>query len=263
MASPLSKVSAAFKRGEPHAAYYIYGSEDVLKDDAIRYILELALDPSMRDFNLDKVSAGTLDPEAVEALCTTLPMMAARRVVIIRDVEQWKRRTRGRSAVLRYLEHPSPETVLILVQGAGEEKPDKDLLKRAEPIACAMENGADARRWLDRKAAERGLAFEDGAVDHLMTVTGTSLSAMNIELEKLASLPAGTAITVKQVEDLVGVRHGETPLDWRAAVLEDDPARALQLLPNVLSQSGVSGVRLVSLVGTTFIGVGIVRAAYP
>ena len=262
MASALSKVSAAFKRGQPHAAYYIYGPEDVLKDDAIRYILDLALDPTMRDFNLDQVSAGTLDPEAVEALCTTVPMMAERRVVIIRDVEQWKRRTRGRSAVIRYLEHPSPETVLILVQGAGEEKPDKDLLKHAEPIACAMESGADVRRWVDRKAAERGLTFEDGAVDHLVKVTGTSLSAISIELEKLASLPAGVAITVRQVEELVGVRHGETPSDWRAAILDDDPANALKLLPNVLSQSGVSGVRLVSLLGTTLIGVGIVRAAY-
>jgi DNA polymerase-3 subunit delta len=262
MASALRKVAAAFKRGAPHAAYYIYGPEDVLKDDAIRYILDLALEPAMRDFNLDQVSAGTLDPEAVEALCTTLPMMAARRVVIIRDVEQWKRRTRGRSAVLRYLEHPSPETVLILVQGAADEKPDKELLKRAEPISCAMESGTDARRWLDRKAAERGLTFEDGAVDHLVRVTGTSLSAISIELEKLASLPPGVAVTVKQVEALVGVRHGETPLDWRAAILDDDPARALELLPQVLSQSGVSGVRLISLLGTTFIGVGIVRAAY-
>ncbi len=262
MASALSKVAAAFKRGQPHAAYYIYGPEDVLKDDAIRYILDLALEPAMRDFNLDQVSAGTLDPEAVEALCTTVPMMAARRVVIIREVEQWKRRTRGRSAVLHYLEHPSPETVLMLVQGAGEDKPDKDLLKHAEPIACAMESGADVRRWLDRKASERGLTFEDGAVDHLMKVTGTSLSAISIELEKLASLPPGVAITVKQVEDLVGVRHGETALDWRSAVLDDDPARALSLLPNVLSQSGVSGVRLVSMLGTTLIGVGIVRAAH-
>ena len=262
MASALKKVAAAFKRGEPHAAYYIYGPEDVLKDDAIRYILDLALDPAMRDFNLDQVSAGTLDPEAVEALCTTLPMMAERRVVIIRDVEQWKRRTRGRSAVLRYIEHPSPETVLILVQGPGEEKPDKDLLKHAEPIACAMESGADVRRWVERRASDRGLTFEDGAVDHLLKVTTGNLSAINTELEKLASLPAGTAITVKQVEDLVGVRHGETPQDWRAAILEDDPAKALELLPMVLSQSGVSGVRLVSLVGTTLIGVGIVRAAY-
>lgn len=262
MASPLSKVSAAFKRGQPHAAYYIHGPEDVLKDDAIRYILDLALEPAMRDFNLDQVSAGTLDPEAVEALCTTVPMMAARRVVIIRDVEQWKRRTRGRSAVLRYLEHPAPETVLILVQGAGEDKPDKDLLKHAEAIECAMESASDARRWLDRKAAERGLTFEDGAVGHLVKVTGTSLSAISIELEKLASLPAGAAITVKQVEDLVGVRHGETALDWRNNILEDRTAKALELLPIVLGQSGVSGVRLVSLLGTTLIGVGITRAAH-
>jgi DNA polymerase III delta subunit len=67
---------------------------------------------------------------------------------------------------------------------------------------------------------------------------------------------------VKQVEDLVGVRHGETALDWRSAVLDDDAATALSLLPIVLSQSGVSGVRLVSLLGTTLIGVGITRSAY-
>src|SRR5574338_947640 len=137
MASALSKVAAAFKRGQPHAAYYIYGPEDVLKDDAIRYILDLALEPAMRDFNLDQVSAATLDPEAVEALCTTVPMMADRRLVIIRDVEQWKRRTRSRSAVIRYLEHPSPTTVLLLVQGSGEENPDKELLKHAAPLECA------------------------------------------------------------------------------------------------------------------------------
>ncbi len=258
----LKQMAAALKRGTPAPAYYFYGPEDALKDDAIRYILDQMLEPATRDFNLDQVSAASLDPEAVEALCNTVPMMADRRVVIIRDVEQWKRRTRGRTAVVHYLERPSPETILLLVQGAADDKPDKELQKHAAAVECAIASPSDARRWFDRRVAERGLSFASEAAEHLLAATGQSLSAIGIELEKLASLPAGIDITVEQVADLVGVRHGETPFDWRDAVLDDDPARALALLPRVLDQSGVNGVRLVTLLGTTLVGVGVVRGEY-
>jgi DNA polymerase-3 subunit delta len=259
--SDLKKLAAAFKRGTPEPAWYLYGPEDTLKDDAVRFILDQCLDPGVRDFNLDQVSAATLEPEAIEALCTTLPMLAERRVVVIRDVEQWKRRTRGRSAVVRYLAKPAPETVLVLVQGAGEAEPDKELVRHAAAVECVL-SGREIEKWLDRRLADRGLDLAPAARDLLLVATQSSPSAMNIELEKLAALPAGITITEEQVGDLVGVRHGETPLDWRDAVLGDDAAEALKLLPLVLAQSGVSGVRLIALLGTSLIGAGIARAAW-
>src|ERR1051326_2311063 len=53
-------------------------------------------------------------------------MMADRRVVIIREVEAWNKRARGKAALLHYLEKPAPETVVVLVQGAAprdDERP--------------------------------------------------------------------------------------------------------------------------------------------
>ena len=41
-------------------------------------------------------------------------------VVVLRDVEGLKRKPKARAVLLKYLERPSPETVLILVQSAGE-----------------------------------------------------------------------------------------------------------------------------------------------
>ena len=61
-------------------------------------------------------------------------------------------------------------------------------------------------------------------------------------------------MTRELIGDLVGVRHGETVADWRDAVLDDDTARATALIEPVLSQSGVSGVKLVTLLGTTLVG---------
>ena len=38
------------KKGEILPAYYFHGDEDLLKDDAIRQVLEAAVDPSSRDY---------------------------------------------------------------------------------------------------------------------------------------------------------------------------------------------------------------------
>ena len=61
---------------------------------------------------------------------------------------------------------------------------------------------------------------------------------------------------------MVGVRHGETPYDWRNAVMNGDTATALRLTPVVLSQTGVSSVRLAQLLGTALVATAATRAHY-
>lgn len=250
------------KRGEIALAYYVHGPEDLLKDELVRGLLEHVLDPGLRDFNLDQRSAGQLDPEEIYTLCRTPPMMAERRVVVLRDVEAWKRKTRSRSAALEYLGKPSPETVLVLVQGAGDLKEDKDLARLAVTIACEPLPPDRAVRWTVRRAKRLGVTVEPDAAEHLVRAVGTDLGALASELEKLASAAGGSAVTAGRVAELVGVRHGETMYDWRDAVLDGDPGRAARLLGPVLGQAGVSGVKLLTVLGTTLVALGAVRAAY-
>src|ERR1041385_2743555 len=141
--------SRLVRSGEIPPAVYLYGEEDVLKDEAVRAIVDRVVDPGLRDFNYDQRSAGQLDPEAVETLCNTLPMMAERRLVVIREVEAWTRRAHGKAAMLRYLEKPAPKTVVVLVQGAARRGGDRD---RDEPgpgpsrLARTAEGGPLATR---------------------------------------------------------------------------------------------------------------------
>jgi DNA polymerase-3 subunit delta len=249
-------------KGELAPVYYLHGPEDILKDEAVQAILDRALDPGLRDFNLDQRSAGQLDPEAIFTLCTTLPMMADRRAVVLRDVEGWKRKPKARAAFLTYLERPAAETVVILVQGAAEEEADKDLVRRAFAVECEPLPPERARRWLLRRAARLGVALEDAAADHLLAATGGELGGVAAELEKLRALPSEPPLTAEQVGALVGVRHGETVYDWRDAVLEGAAGKAARMLGPLLDQSGVTGVRLVSLLGTSLVGVGLARSHY-
>jgi DNA polymerase-3 subunit delta len=252
----------SLNKGSLAPVYYFHGAEDVLKDEAVRAILDRALDPSVRDFNFDQRSAGQLDAEMVHSLCNTLPMLADRRVVLLRDVENWKRKTAGRSEFLRYLERPCPETVVILVQGSGEDDEDKELAKGAYTVRFDALPPERASRWVLHRAGQLGLVLEPDAVEHLVRSVGSDLGPLASELAKLASLPADEPLTVERVAELVGVRSGETQWDWRAAVLDDQSGRAVTLLPALLAQPGVTGVKLVSLLGSALVGVGIARGLY-
>src|SRR5258707_2792612 len=101
--------------------YLLHGDEDVLKDEAIRALIDSAVGAS-RDFNLDVRFAPDLTPESFYALVNTPPMLADRRAVVLRGVEQLgKRKTKLRGEVGRYLGAPNPTPVLVLVVAAGGE----------------------------------------------------------------------------------------------------------------------------------------------
>lgn len=262
---PAQSMDALFRslsKGDLAPVYYFFGPEDVLKDEALRVILDKALDPSLRDFNFDQRSAAQLDAEAVHALCNTLPMLAERRVVLLRDVEGWKRKTKGRIEFLKYLERPSADTVVIMVQSSVEESEDKELAAGAYSVRFDPLPPERVRKWLLHQAAKLGVILEPDAAEHLIRSVGSDLGALTSEMSKLASLPSGEPVTAERVGELVGVQHGETLWDWREAVLDGQTGRAVMLLPSVLAQPGVSGVKLVTALGTGLVGLGIARAHY-
>lgn len=252
----------SLKRGDVAPAYYFYGAEDLLKQEAIRGLLDRVLDPGLRDFNLDQRSAAQADAEEVYSLCRTPAMMADRRVVVLRDVEAWKRKTRARTVVLDYLAKPSPDSVLLLVQGAGDEKEDKDLARLTVSVACDPLPPERAARWVLHRAQQIGIEVEAAAADLLVRSVGVSLGGLAAELEKLVATSDGLPVTAERVAALVGIRQGETIHDWRDALFSGEAGRAARLLGPVLEQAGVSGVRLLTLLGTSLLGVGATRAAY-
>lgn len=254
------------RKGSLPPAVYLYGSEDPLKDDALQELLDRSLDPGLRDFNLDTRSAATLAPEDVATLLTTLPMMADRRVVIIRDVEAWNKKAKAKQAVLDVLDKPSPETLLILIQGAGDREkpkdndPDADLARRAYTVNCERLPFDRAVRWVTREAEKIGLALTPEAVGHMVTVWESELGPLRAELAKLAGLAGGEPLSLERVSEFLGVRRGETLPDWRDAVMSGETGRAAVMLPRLLEQSGMSGVKMVTLLGQSLVGTALARA---
>jgi DNA polymerase III delta subunit len=187
-------------------------------------------------------------------------MMGDRRVVVIRDVEAWNKRAKAKAAVLHWLGRPAPETILILVQGGADPERDPDLAAATSHAAAEPLTLDRAKKWLLVQAARLGVVLEDDAATHLVRVTDGGLGLLRSELDKLSGLAGTEPLSLERVSSLLGVRRGETQYDWRDLVLEGHAGRAAALLPHLLSQTGVSGVSLVTLIGTNLIGLGLARA---
>jgi DNA polymerase-3 subunit delta len=251
------------RKGTLQPVYYVHGDEELLKDEALRSLLDAGVEAATRDFNLDRRRAPELAVDDFHALVHTPPMMARRRGVVVTEVEFLRQRKAKaqalRAAVLAYASRPSSETLLVLAQSAGE-KSDAALARVTQEVALEPLAPGRLAGWIRREAERQRVALDDGAIAHLLATVGTDLSALASELAKLSAAVPDRVATVDDVADLVGVRHGETLFDFVDAVTARRGVAAAELVPRLLDAPGVTGVRLVTTLTTALVGVALARA---
>lgn len=233
---------AALKKRVFEPVYLFHGEDDYLKDARVRELVDAAVDPSTRDFNLELRRGGELDAETLDALLGTPPMLAERRVVVVREVDKLKKDARG--VLMKYLSRPAPDTVLVLVAPAGA-KSDKPLSDRATAVEFTPLTGDRLPKWIAYHAETAlGRRITPDAVALLMEAVGADLSQLAVELEKLASF-AAEEIDEHAVADVVGVRRGESLGALLDAVGAKDATTAMALIPGVLLLPKTSAVSIV------------------
>jgi DNA polymerase-3 subunit delta len=259
MAAPLTFDSAyrRIRRGDLDPVYYLTGDEDVLKDELIALLVDAVVDDGTRDFNLDVRAAADVDAETFNALVETPPMLAERRLVVVRHVDQWRKNSKVWQVLEAYVARPSPTTVLVMTAGS---KTVAALTKGSTHVPIQPLRPDRLLKWVAMRAERAGVAFSEEAVEHLVAAVGPDLAFLGMEIEKLATASTGEPLTPAVVADFVGVRQGETVDDWVAAVLMRDIPRALRLVRPVLSTAGTSGVRLLISLGPSLLGLAIARS---
>jgi len=221
-------------------AYLFWGDDEWRKDAALRELLRGAVDPASRDFNLDQLRGADLDADGVGTLLGTPPMMADRRVVVIRDVGGMKKP--ARAALERYLAKPSPDVVLALTVPSGV-KPDASLTKSCFSLQVDSVSGNELTKWIIRQTAEKfGAEITTEAAVLLQGAVGDDAGSLMMELDKAASFTLGGTIDKAVIENVVGIRHGETTSDLLDAIGARDASRALSLIGPVLALPKVTAV---------------------
>jgi len=258
--SSLKTLRDAIKRRSFDGAYYITGEDSYQKDDAVQQLTEAALDRAARDFNLDVRRAGDVDAETLGALLSTPPMMAERRIVVVRDVGSLRKD--ARKVLEEYLAKPAADT-LVLMTAASGSKPDAALTAASTPLQFDALTGDRIPRWIAHKAStELGVKITEPAIELLQAAVGNDLHQLAGELDKLASYIDGSSqeIGEEAVAAVVGVRRGETQSDLLDAVADRNAARALELTAHVLAQPKTTAVSIVMALSTQMLAISWGRA---
>lgn len=239
-------------------AYLLHGDDEFLKEEALRHLIDAAVDPSTRDFNLDVRRGGDVDAQTLASLVGMPPMMAERRVVVVRDATALKKD--ARAALERYLASPAGDVLVILTVPA-DAKVDKTLASLVEMSDCKPLTGAQVPKWIvNRVEKTLKTTITQGAVDLLQSAVGDDLSQLAIELDKLAAYAGSAAIDERAVTDVVGVRREETQGMLLDAVAMRDAPKALALISGVLQQPKTNGVTLVMALTTQTLALAIGKA---
>ena len=224
--------------GELAPLYLIVGEEGLLRDEAaaaIRAAVTGSGEANVEVFNYDMVYGDETDASEVLTLCSNLPMFAARRLVVVRDVGAL--RAKDAERLLPYLDAPVETTCLVLTgrKVDGRVKFFQACKKIAVTVDCEPLEERALPAWIRDQAAVLGLSLDEPARVLLQEASSGDLGVLRREMEKLAAYVApGTAVAVADVEAVQGADTGGTVNDLVGALRRKDRGRALRVLTKVL-----------------------------
>ena len=192
------QLETAFDHGNFEPLYFLYGDEQFLIDALQARLVERALGPGERDFNLDIIYGAEADVRQVLATCASYPVMAPRRVVIVRDFEKLK----DNRLFKAYAEQPNPTAIVLLV---CRSKPNLS----AHPYRALKENAVAAEikpltaakvpGWISDRVKAFGLTITPRAGEMLADYVGPDLQTASSEVDKLVSY-VGDRKTIEEMD---------------------------------------------------------------
>lgn len=197
-----ASASSGFK-----AIYVIFGQDSYLVRQKVDGLMDSLLKPDQREMALYQPEAEKANgPEILDEL-RTLPFLAERRVVLIKDAEPF---VNSYGELLeKYLDSPSPTGVLILTVESFDKR--KKLAKKiasgenSELIEIADIKPWEMKGFISGYAQEKGVRLASDAADWMVQLVGNDPGRLVAELDKLILFKhPNKTISAADVEKLIG-----------------------------------------------------------
>lgn len=212
--------------------YYLMGEEDYYIDKLSEAIVDAVLGKDERDFNLDVVYGADVNVDKVIELAHSYPMMADRRVVLVREAQAM----RSLEGLEAYLEHLTPTTVLIFCHKHGKLDMRKSVTKVIQQVGVVFESKKlfenQLPPFISQYFRQHGVEVEPQAIQMLAGHVGADLSRLTTEMDKLLlAMPQGNrVVNAVLVEEQTGMSKDFNDFELLAALALRNVYRANQIV---------------------------------
>ncbi|SRR5579883_486795 len=252
------QILSAWKKRKVDPVWVLFGEEEFLRSELLHEAPAIFVpDEATRSFNCDVLYGPETTLEQVLSLARSYPMMAERRLVVVREAERILRakpagsgKSRKKSGanedpLLQYLDNPNPDCILIFDLekfGPKNQSPFKELAEKATVVEFAIFKEGDVVEWLRERASHLGKNLSAEAARLMTAYLGTALRTHANELEKLISFTAGKSgagannITPNDVEQVVGVSRENNVFELTKAIGSGNKVSAVSIALKLLGQ---------------------------
>jgi DNA polymerase-3 subunit delta len=235
------------EKGELSPLYFLFGEEPYLLNQCVDRFKFAVLTEGAVDFNYSLFYASDAEVSNVRDAVETLPMMAPKRLVILKEAQELTDREWAELDTL--ITTPVDSTVFVILASRVDKrkKQIRLVLETADCVEFKKPYDNQIPGWVKYIAGTLGLEIAEDAIMLLSKLVGSHLSEIEAELRKLTDFVGDRKrIEVSDVAQVVSRSKEENVFDFTRAIGESDRVRALEHLVHLLDQ-GQSEVGIVSL----------------
>ncbi|WP_428262912.1 DNA polymerase III subunit delta [Haliangium sp.] len=226
----LERVSA----GRLDPVYVIGSDHPLLVERAVHAIREAAVPPAVRGFNYDVIDAKKASAQRILAAAQTLPMMAATRMVLVRDLADLNAAELTR--LLPYFDAPNPSTVLVCITSKIDKRTKFYAAAGKKKFLHELGAPRDLAPWVAAEARARRVGLAPGAADRLVEAVGKDLSRLALALEQLALYAGDRDVTGDDVDDLIADTRERSVFELINAIGAGDLSASLAAVASLCEQ---------------------------
>jgi DNA polymerase III subunit delta len=233
--NPIEKLQAEWSEGKFAPAYLFYGEEEYLIQQYIQMLQEKCLEPGSEDFNLDLLYASDLDGAALVNAAASFPVMAARRMVIIKNIQDLS--VSCQKVLAHYLKSPAASTCLVLTAIKFDSRKGQfsAIKSRCTVVEAKPLYDNQVEQWIKSLVAKRSMSISEEALRLLHSCTGNGLRAIASELEKIElNLGDKKKIELADVENIVGISKQYSIFELCDSVGAKNLKNSLDILSHML-----------------------------
>ncbi len=242
----------SLKNQKIYPLYFLFGDESFLLDEAVESLTKILLSENLKDFNFSSFYATDVEVQNLRDAIETLPVMAPRRVVILKEAHELK--DKEWEELLPLIESPVESTTWICIA----QKADK----RKKFLKAFLNHGAVSEfkrpfenqipQWITAIARKYNLKIDSEASQVLHQLVGNDLAEINSELKKLSQfLGERNQVLVDDVLEAVSHVRINSIFELTDAIGRNDRSYALVCLANLIENGG-NEVAILSLISRHF-----------
>jgi DNA polymerase-3 subunit delta len=211
--------------------YFLHGDEPYYIDLITDALVSNCLEEHERDFNQTILYGKDADLLALQSELKAYPMMAERRLVILKEAQDFKHL----EALEAYSEAPSPTTVFLVCYKHktfdARKKLLKNFAKNGQIFKSEKVRDYQLPDWIAKYVRSQGMQINGKATMLLAEFLGADLGRIANEIEKLRIvLGTNASITEQHIEQHIGISKDYNVFELVNAVAQKQTDKAFKIV---------------------------------